>query len=102
LIGCSYLVEREGLIAAARVTQFPAGLLRDSALQNLVQLWASRAPAQAGEWLNGLDQGPARHLAVQTYATQVAPFFFASAAQWAATIGDEAARAKWRPSARPG
>jgi len=78
--------QRDPASAASWVAQFPAGDLRDAAIDNLVKLWPSRTEAAA--WLNSLPAGPSRDAGFRAYAEQIAPAYPREAAGWAAAIAD--------------
>jgi hypothetical protein len=77
--------------AAAWIQEFPTGALRETALEELVKLWAGTDSTRAGEWINQLA-GPDRDLAISTYATKIAPQFPDAALVWAGSIQDDVRR----------
>ena len=55
-------------------------------VKQLVGLWTRQDYQAAGAWLGITPDCPAKHLAVQTYATTIAPYEPQAAGQWALTL----------------
>jgi hypothetical protein len=85
-------VQQEPVRAAAWVAEFPAGALRDAAVENLVKLWADQDANQTANWLNRLGAGPGRDLALEAFISKIGPLFPETAVRWAESIGDAARR----------
>jgi len=78
--------------AADWVVQFPEGRLRDTAVQNLVQIWSEQANKPT-EWLDSLEDGPVRDAGIATYARKLAPWSPEIALTWAAKISNPQSQA---------
>ena len=72
--------------AAAWVSNFPEGDLRETAAREVANLWTDRNAADAGKWVNDLPPGKSKDAAVNTYVQKIAVALPEAAAQWAATI----------------
>lgn len=55
-------------------------------VDNLMSQWTRTNYKAAGEWLNDAADGPAKQAAVRSYASTLAPYEPAVAAQWALTL----------------
>jgi hypothetical protein len=78
--------------AAAWVTKFPEGTLRNTATEELVKLWADKNADEAGNWINTLPPGPSRDRAVSAYVGKIVSENPEVAALWAGKIADEGQR----------
>ena len=59
---------------------------RDSRISQMVRNWTSQDHKAAGEWINSSPEGPAKVVAVRSFARTVAPFAPETALQWANTL----------------
>ena len=61
---------------------------------SLMDQWAREDYKAAGVWLNDFKEGPVKDAAVRSYATTVAPYEPASAAEWALTLPEGEQKSK--------
>ena len=61
----------------------------DRKVGDLMRDWTSNDYKAAGEWLNTAAEGPAKQAAVKSYASTLAPYEPAIAAQWALSLPDD-------------
>ena len=80
--------------AAAWIVQFPDGSLRETALEELIKLWADRDLDQAGKWLHSQKLEPNYDTGIRAYVSKLTPLDPQLAVQWAANINDEELRAR--------
>jgi hypothetical protein len=59
---------------------------RDSRIRQMVRQWTRQDHKAAGEWINSSPEGPAKVVAVKSFARTVAPFEPETALQWANTL----------------
>jgi hypothetical protein len=78
--------------AAAWVTGFGEGKLRENAARDLISNWAQDDSTAAGQWLQTLPAGASRESAVQAYVGQLAYPSPELAAPWAETLTDQNTR----------
>ena len=59
---------------------------RDNRISQMVNHWTRQDHKAAGEWINSSPEGPAKVVAVKSFARTVAPFEPETALQWANTL----------------
>lgn len=59
---------------------------RDNRIRQMVMQWTNQDHKAAGEWINSSPEGPAKVVAVKSFARTVAPFEPETALQWANTL----------------
>ena len=78
--------------AANRVTTFPAGSTRDSAIHSVIAAWGNSDPAGAGQWLASLPDDKEKQSAIQSYVNHISWQYPQMAAPWAEALADERQR----------
>lgn len=69
----------------------PAGKL-DNKVKSLMDQWTQQDYKAAGQWINDTKEGPVRNAAIRSYASNVAPYEPASAAEWALSLPESQER----------
>jgi hypothetical protein len=63
---------------------------RDTAVEKFMEVWSHVQPQQAAEWLDTLDSGPLRDVAVTQFTRTIVPNDPLSALEYADTLSDPA------------
>lgn len=79
------------------VTNLPTDNVISKVVPKFVSDWAGADYQAAGEWLAATPDGPAKTAATATYASTLAPYHPATAAQWALTLPPGEARDRILP-----
>ncbi len=64
----------------------------DGKVGSLMSQWTQQDYKAAGQWINDTKDGPVKNAAILSYASNVAPYEPASAAEWALTLPDNGER----------